>query len=164
MVFVSPEVMQQLAEGIWLSDPKTGKGFKSGRTHAKVISRTQGKSILELTVREGRNRQVRRVLAKLGHKVRDLTRVRMGPLTLHGLAVGEFRSLTPREVKALRKLGTQATSAAGKGEAADPVEGETAVKAPAKRAFIQRNPTPAVRPKPAKSASRPQLPPRRRSQ
>ena len=42
------------------------------------------------------------MLAKLGHKVRDLTRVRMGPLTLHGLEPGEVRMLTPREVKELK--------------------------------------------------------------
>ena len=43
------------------------------------------------------------MLAKIGHKVRDLTRIRMGPLTLHGLPIGHVRALTPREVKELRK-------------------------------------------------------------
>ena len=60
--------------------------------------------MLELTIREGRNRQVRRMLAKLGHKVRELTRVQMGPLTLRGLNPGEVRMLTPREVRDLKKL------------------------------------------------------------
>jgi 16S rRNA U516 pseudouridylate synthase RsuA-like enzyme len=61
--------------------------------------------VLEISIREGRNRQVRRMLAKLGHKVRDLMRVKMGPLTLHRLAPGQFRPLTPREVKELKMMG-----------------------------------------------------------
>ena len=48
--------------------------------------------------------QVRRMLAKAGHKVRDLTRIRMGPLTLHGLDPGDVRMLTPREVRELKSL------------------------------------------------------------
>jgi pseudouridine synthase len=103
--FVPPQVIQQLQEGVWLADPKTGKGFKTGRSRIKVVKKGRDKSVLEITIREGRNRMVRRMLAKLGHKVRDLTRVRMGPLTLHGLEPGEFRPLTPREVKELKALG-----------------------------------------------------------
>jgi 23S rRNA pseudouridine2605 synthase len=44
------------------------------------------------------------MLAKIGHKVRDLTRVRMGPLTLQGLDPGEVRTLTAREIKELKNL------------------------------------------------------------
>ena len=102
--FVPPRVIEELQRGVWLADPKTGKGFKTGRAHIKVIKRMRDKSVLEITLREGRNREVRRMLAKLGHKVRDLTRVRMGPLTLHGLQPGEFRPLTAREVKELRSV------------------------------------------------------------
>jgi 16S rRNA U516 pseudouridylate synthase RsuA-like enzyme len=47
------------------------------------------------------------MLAQLGHKVRELTRIRMGPLTLEGLAVGHVRRLTPREVKELKKFGAK---------------------------------------------------------
>jgi 16S rRNA U516 pseudouridylate synthase RsuA-like enzyme len=47
---------------------------------------------------------VRRMLARVGHKVRDLMRVKMGALTLHKLAPGEFRLLTSREVRDLKKL------------------------------------------------------------
>ena len=112
--FVTPDVVNELSHGVWLADPKSGKGFKTGRSHIKVVKRMRDKSVLEITIREGRNRQVRRMLAKIGHKVRDLTRVRMGPLTLHGLEPGEVRSLTPREVKALKAL---ARSGDGEGKA-----------------------------------------------
>jgi 23S rRNA pseudouridine2605 synthase len=105
--FVKPQVVEELSQGVWLADPKTGKGFKTGRSRIKIVKRGRDKSVLEITIREGRNRMVRRMLAKMGHKVRDLTRVRMGPLTLHGLEPGDFRSLTPREVKELKALGKE---------------------------------------------------------
>jgi 23S rRNA pseudouridine2605 synthase len=105
--FVTGEVVEALAQGMWLADKHTGKGFKTGRTHAKVVKRGRESSVIELTLKEGRNRQVRRMLAKLGHKVKDLTRVRMGPLTLEGLGVGSVRPLTAREMKDLRKFGEE---------------------------------------------------------
>ncbi len=103
--FVTPEQVQTLAEGIWLADPKKGTGFKTGRSHIKVIKRTRQRSILEITIREGRNRQVRRMLAKVGHKVRELTRIKLGPLTLGNLQPGEFRALTAREIGQLKEAG-----------------------------------------------------------
>jgi 23S rRNA pseudouridine2605 synthase len=102
--YITPEIVEQLQHGVWLADPKSGKGFRTGHSRIKVVKRMREKSVLEITIREGRNRMVRRMLAKLGHKVRDLTRVKMGPLTLHGLEPGEVRMLTPREVKELKRL------------------------------------------------------------
>ena len=102
--FVRPQDLQELEKGIWLAD-RVGKGFKTGRSHIKIARRSRDKSILEITIREGRNRQVRRMLASLGHKVRDLTRIRMGPLTLDGLAPGSFRQLSAREVRELHRAG-----------------------------------------------------------
>jgi 23S rRNA pseudouridine2605 synthase len=103
----SAMLVEELGKGIWLGDRASGKGFKTARTHVKVVKRGRETSVLELTLREGRNRQVRRMLAQLGHKVRDLTRIRMGPLTLEGLAVGHVRKLSPREVKELKKFGAK---------------------------------------------------------
>jgi len=103
--YVNNDVVQQAEKGIWLADPDTGKGFKTGRAHIKVLKRTNGKSILEINLHEGKNPQVRRMLAKLGHKVRDLTRVRMGPLFLDKLKPGESRLLTPREIRQLKSAG-----------------------------------------------------------
>jgi 23S rRNA pseudouridine2605 synthase len=103
--FIDPRETQELEKGVWLSDPKTGKGFKTGRTRIKIVKRGRDRSILEITLREGRNRQVRRMLARVGHKVRELTRIRMGPLSLKDMEPGEFRELTPRELKELQKAG-----------------------------------------------------------
>ncbi|TFB23933.1 rRNA pseudouridine synthase [Filobacillus milosensis] len=64
----------------------------------------KGKSILELTLQEGKNRQVRRMLEALGYKVDKLKRERFGPLTLGNLNPGDYRELTPHEVKQLLEL------------------------------------------------------------
>jgi 23S rRNA pseudouridine2605 synthase len=101
--YIKPEVVEELSKGVWLADPRTRKGFRTGRSHIKIVRRTQERSILEITIREGRNRQVRRMLAKLGHKVRDLMRIRMGPLKLDKLDPGESRPLTPRELRELQE-------------------------------------------------------------
>jgi len=102
--YVHGDTLDQLKRGIWLADPKSGQGFKTGRSSIRIDKRTRTRTILEITIREGRNRQVRRMLAKIGHKVRELTRIRMGPLTLHGLDPGQFRLLNRREVRQLQEL------------------------------------------------------------
>ncbi len=57
---------------------------------------------LRLTLREGRNRQVRRMTAAVGHPTLRLVRVAVGPVTLDGLEPGEWRELTEKEIAALR--------------------------------------------------------------
>ncbi|HEY1950491.1 MAG TPA: hypothetical protein VGG97_25995 [Bryobacteraceae bacterium] len=57
----------------------------------------------QLVIMEGRNRQVRRMIEGLDAKVLKLVRVRLGPLMLEGLRVGEWRDLTAAEVAQLRK-------------------------------------------------------------
>ena len=92
------EVLSQLVEGIWLAE---------GKVRAKSVRAvgTRGDStILELVLAEGKNREVRRMLAKLGHKVMMLTRVAVGPITIKGLTAGQFRPLTGREVDLLRRV------------------------------------------------------------
>jgi 23S rRNA pseudouridine2605 synthase len=92
------EVLNQLVEGIWLAE---------GKVRAKSV-RAIGKrgesTILELVLAEGKNREVRRMLAKLGHKVMTLTRVAVGPITIKGLTAGQFRPLTGKEVDLLRRV------------------------------------------------------------
>lgn len=100
---IDPAEVERLENGIWMGD-REGKGFKTGRSSIRIVKRLRESSVLEITLREGRNREIRRMLAAVGHKVKDLTRVKMGPLTLEGLATGSFRQLTPREVKELQRL------------------------------------------------------------
>ena len=117
---VQPRTIQELEKGVWLPDPKRGgAGARTGRSHIKVVTKGQDKSVLEITIRDGPNKEVRRMLARLGHKVRDLMRVRMGPLTLHGLGAGQVRELTPREVRELRQLPSRARPGARGASAKD---------------------------------------------
>ena len=60
-------------------------------------------TVLRMTLREGRNRQIRRLCAAVGHPVVRLTRIRIGPIQDDRLRPGEMRDLTPAEVRALRK-------------------------------------------------------------
>ena len=100
--YVTEATLAELEKGIWLGD-SAGKGFKSAMSHVKIGHRTREKTVLEVTIRESRNPQVRRMLASLGHKVRELTRIKMGPLTLERLGPGESRELSPKEVRLLRE-------------------------------------------------------------
>jgi 23S rRNA pseudouridine2457 synthase len=59
---------------------------------------------LKLTIREGRNRQVRRMTAAVGHATLRLVRVGLGPIALGDLAPGEWRELNPEEVESLRAI------------------------------------------------------------
>jgi 23S rRNA pseudouridine2605 synthase len=64
--------------------------------------------ILELTIHEGRKRQVKRMCEAVGHRVRSLERVAFGPLALGTLAPGTHRLLSPAEIKALSRAGAPA--------------------------------------------------------
>jgi 23S rRNA pseudouridine2605 synthase len=66
--------------------------------------RRVGEREIELTIHEGRNRQVRRMCEAVGHPVAELQRVRFGPLTLGSLRPGEHRLLSDEELRRLRAL------------------------------------------------------------
>jgi 23S rRNA pseudouridine2605 synthase len=111
---VNPRTLQQLEQGMWLAD-KAGHGFKTARSEIRIAHRSPQKTVLEITTLEGPNMQIRRMLAKVGHKVRDLTRIKMGPLSLEGLAPGKFRALTEKEIRLLQKLPTKESDRPGAG-------------------------------------------------
>jgi 23S rRNA pseudouridine2605 synthase len=90
---------------MWLAGPRGGGGVKTGPSQLKIVNRSDIATVLDITIRDVGNRQIRQMLTKVGHKLRDLTRIRMGTLTLHGLSPGQFRHLTSREVSQLRALG-----------------------------------------------------------
>ena len=84
----SDEVLRRLAEGVELEDGVT----------APAEVRRLGPWKIELSIHEGRNRQVRRMLEVVGHPVRRLHRSRYAGLTVEELAPGEWRELASREV------------------------------------------------------------------
>jgi pseudouridine synthase len=71
---------------------------------AAVVKRGEGKTVLDLTVREGRYHLVKRLLSKVGHNVLKLKRLALGPLKLGTLPRGAWRELTAREAAALKRL------------------------------------------------------------
>mgnify|MGYP003771468009 FL=1 len=92
--------LKQLEKGVELEDGMTAPAkvkFLSG-------DRKKNTAIVEITIHEGRNRQVRRMFEKIGYPVLKLRRERFAFLTLQGLNAGEFRELSPHEVKQLREL------------------------------------------------------------
>ncbi|TFE00446.1 pseudouridine synthase [Jeotgalibacillus sp. R-1-5s-1] len=97
---VRKETLKKLEKGIKLEDGMTAPA------RAKIISadKEKDKTIVELTIHEGRNRQVRRMFEAVGHPVQKLKRERYAFLHLTGLNAGEARELTPHEVKQLRAL------------------------------------------------------------
>lgn len=93
-----PEQLAELEKGVHLAE-----GFaKASRVTPRRTS-SRG-TILEITLREGRNREIRRLLARVGHKVLRLKRIAIGPLVLGELPAGESRRLKPEEVASLKGL------------------------------------------------------------
>jgi 23S rRNA pseudouridine2605 synthase len=93
----SQEVLKQLTDGIWLAEGKVRA------KRVRVIGKRGESTILEMALSEGKNREVRRMLAKFGHKVMSLTRIAVGPISIKGLTAGQWRPLTSREVGLLHK-------------------------------------------------------------
>jgi 23S rRNA pseudouridine2605 synthase len=89
---VGEAALRRLREGVELD----------GRPTAPAGARQVSPGVLELTLREGRKRQVRRMCAAVGHRVVELRRVAFGPLPLGDLSVGQHRPLTAAEVERLR--------------------------------------------------------------
>lgn len=104
---IEPEELARLERGVFLQDRHTTHGRRAGRRTSRsrlsIIKASRDRTRLLMELHEGRNRQIRRMMLFIGHKVRKLRRVSLGPLKLRGLRVGEWRDLTPAEVKALRR-------------------------------------------------------------
>jgi 23S rRNA pseudouridine2605 synthase len=86
--------LRRLAQGVELEDGPT----------APAEARRLGEREVEIVLREGRNRQVRRMAEAIGNRVVALRRVRFGPIELGDLAEGEARRLSEAEVEALRRV------------------------------------------------------------
>lgn len=112
----SPEDLQKLLDGVWIAE---------GKVKAKFVKRikSQGRSVwLRVVLAEGKNREIRRMLAKLGHKVLRLRRVAIGPVQLDRLKRGKARKLQPSELRSLRasvrgrKMASDAAKVTPRGE------------------------------------------------
>ena len=94
------EALRALREGLTLDDGTTTRPARV-RSIGAARGALAGSTWIEIVLSEGKNRQVRRMGAAVGHEVIELVRVRIGRLGLGALAPGEWRELTPAEVQAL---------------------------------------------------------------
>ena len=94
--------IDKLKRGLFLAD-RGGQAARARAAAVKVVQRDREKTRLEVTLCEGRNREIRRLLARLGHRVRLLQRIAIGPVRLKGIASGDWRELTGAERSALRR-------------------------------------------------------------
>jgi 23S rRNA pseudouridine2605 synthase len=109
-----PEDLQQLLKGVWLSD-----GHVKAKSIKRLKSHGEKSTWMRIVLSEGKNREIRRMLARLEHKVLRLKRTAIGPVELGSLATGKSRRLTRQEVAALRKEAA-ATEKGHDSEAAPP--------------------------------------------
>ncbi|AXV42343.1 rRNA pseudouridine synthase [Staphylococcus warneri] len=98
--YLMREEVKALEKGIELEDGFT----QPAQVKVKNQDKDKNTTLVEITISEGRNRQVRRMFEHFGHQVSKLTRIQFGPLDLKGLNAGEGRVLTPHEVKTIRHL------------------------------------------------------------
>ena len=98
------ETLSTLRLGMHFSD-----GFFRFR-NIRFLKRRGRSAILEIELREGKNREVRRMMARSGHKVINLERIAFGPLKIGHLDVGRSRELRPHEVNELRRFAYQEVS------------------------------------------------------
>ena len=96
--------LERLRRGVRLEDGVTAPA------KVEVLRRAGRNTWLRIVLHEGRKRQIRRMAEAVGHPVRRLIRVRIGPLRLGNLAPGEWRHLTRREVEALREVAYRSRS------------------------------------------------------
>lgn len=91
---LSDEKKSELENGIKIDDKKTSKA------KIRIIKCSKKQTTLTITIHEGRNRQIRKMFASLGHDVKYLQRIRIGKISLGPLKKGKYRKLTPREINA----------------------------------------------------------------
>jgi len=100
--------LDRLARGV------TVEGHRMTAAHVHIIpGRRDRHATLQITIHEGRNRQVRNMLDAIGHPVVQLRRIAIGPIRDTRLKVGRWRDLTEAEVNSLKKLSTRGDSARG---------------------------------------------------
>ena len=94
---IKPEEIAKLEEGVWIDD------IKCQKCEIRLLGQTKHKSFMEVTIYEGRNRQIRKMFKTLDYEVTRLHRIREANIELGNLKSGEYRLLKPYEIKKLRE-------------------------------------------------------------
>ncbi|HXF47841.1 MAG TPA: pseudouridine synthase [Verrucomicrobiae bacterium] len=94
---VKPEIAAKIEAGVDIGtgEPAVGK--------AEIVSTSTAKSVVQLILKEGRKREVKRIFEALGYKVIHLKRISFAGISASGLRLGDFRYLNPKEIKTLKK-------------------------------------------------------------
>lgn len=95
--YLSLEGVSRLKKGVDIG------GFVTSKAEVTVIKQLERSAIVEITICEGKNRQIRKMFATLGNKVIELERISIGNLQLGHLKVGHYRNLSPKEIEYLKK-------------------------------------------------------------
>ena len=96
---VDRDDIESFEKGITIED------YVTAPAEMKIIKYAKGNSIVDITIHEGRNRQVRKMCSAIGHDIIRLKRIRIGEISLGGLKTGEWRYLSDLEVKYLKNIG-----------------------------------------------------------
>ncbi len=94
---ITQETLGQLSRGIMLEDGMTAPA----RTSLVALNTARQTSVIDIVIKEGRKRQVRRMFDAVGHPVVRLVRTKFGNITIGKLKTGEWRFMTPQEVEGL---------------------------------------------------------------
>jgi len=92
---ITPEILEKLKKGIWLSEGKTAP------LKIKVLKAGENESQLEIKMKDGLNREIRRIMARVGCKVKTLKRTHLGKISVGKLKPGQYRPLSQAEIKYL---------------------------------------------------------------
>lgn len=110
---VPPEAqVERLRRGVRLDD-----GVRTAPAQIRKVDETKTNTWFEVVLREGRNQQIRRMFDLINHSVIKLRRVRIGPVTAEGILIGQWRHLTPVEVKRLKGGGSKSAKSAKSAQA-----------------------------------------------
>jgi 23S rRNA pseudouridine2605 synthase len=125
------ETLRKMERGIYIAEGQV-------KVEGAKILRTRGRATeLEITLKEGKNREIRRILARLGHKVQQLKRIAIGPLRLGEMPTGAYRKLSFEELKKLKTSVEQTARAraraAGQSESDDGDGSESRERRPSGR-------------------------------
>ena len=118
---VETETMREMRKGIYIAE-----GFVQVEG-AKLLKSRSRSTEMEIVLREGKNREIRRILARLGHKVQSLRRIAVGPLRLGDVPPGAYRLVTSQEVEKLwtaTETAAEETTTQGRGRRSTPRTGD----------------------------------------
>ena len=95
---ISAQRLAKLRKGVDIG------GFVTSPARVRVIKQNPRSAVVEISIREGKNRQVRKMFAAVGNRVQSLERIAIGDIRLGRLMTGHYRKLTPQEIEYLKSL------------------------------------------------------------